>query len=185
MDQLTAFHEAGHAVVSFLLGELPDYVTIRPSPSEGMAGHTSYLGAESRAIARSVVYGSTDADRDRVTTWLVSTAAGPASQALFMRRGYRTNFLDQQSWETFDGGIDYRKASSVAGGAGDLLYVNLGDVSSEAFDLLEQPEVWTAVTNVAVDLLQFGELDYEGIRDAVLYRDAIRRQTIADRLGAR
>ncbi len=52
----------------------------------------------------------------------------------------------------------------------------------EAFDMIERPEIWSAVKHVADDLLRFGELDYEGIRDAVLYHDAIRHQTVADRL---
>jgi len=178
MDTLTAHHEAGHAVASFLLGEMPDYVTIRPEGDT--AGHMAYLSVESRAIARAAVYGSTQADRDRVTTWLVSTAAGPAAQALFMRRGSRLHFFDQQSWETFDGGGDYRRASNVTG---DLPYANLEEAAEEAFDLLEQPEVWTAVRDVAEDLLRFKELPYEGIRDAIYYRDAIRTQTVADRLS--
>jgi len=178
MDVLTAHHEAGHAVVSFLLGEMPDYVTIR---AEGdTAGHMAYLPIEARAIARAAVYGSTQADRDRVTTWLVSVAAGPAAEALKMRRGSRLHFFDQKSWETFDGGHDYRKASKITGG---LPYASLEDAVEEAFDLLEQPGVWTAVTNVAEDLLRFKELDYEGIRDAIYCRDAIRGQSVADRLG--
>jgi hypothetical protein len=39
------------------------------------------------------------------------------------------------------------------------------------------------VEHVVKDLLRFKELDYEGIRDAALYHDAIRHQTVVDRLG--
>jgi ATP-dependent Zn protease len=49
-DRLSAFHEAGHAVISLLLGELPDSASIR---AEGDSlGHTRYLSVEARAIPR-------------------------------------------------------------------------------------------------------------------------------------
>jgi hypothetical protein len=179
MDTLSAYHEAGHCVVSLLLGELPDNASIR---AEGDSlGHTSYLSVEARAIAEAAVLGSTQADRDRVMAYLIGLAAGPAAQALYMR-GTRTNFLDQMSWETFGGSKDYQQAERVTGTARGLIYVDADDVVSEAFDMLEQPEIWSAVTHVANDLLRFGELDYDGIRDAVMYHDAIRHQTVADRL---
>jgi hypothetical protein len=163
MDTLTAYHEAGHATISLLLGESPDYATIEAT--DDMAGHMAYLPVESRAIAWSSVYGKSLEDQDRVLDWLVATASGPASQALYMRRGSRVHFLDKDSWETFGGGIDFRKATNVTG---DLPYANLEDAAEQAFDLLEQPSIWASVEHVAKDLLQFRTLDFEGIRDAAL-----------------
>jgi hypothetical protein len=181
MDVLSAFHEAGHATLSLLLGELPDSASIR---IEGDSlGHTQYLPVEARAIAEAAVLGSTEADKDRVMRYLVGLAGGPAAQALYMRHGDRTNFLDQDSWATFGGVKDYQQVERVMGHARGLLYADLDDVVDEAFSTLEQSEIWSAVTHVADDLLRFGELDFEGIRDAVMYHDAIRHQTIADRLG--
>jgi hypothetical protein len=160
-DRLSAFHEAGHAVISLLLGELADSASIR---AEGDSlGHTRYLSVEARAIAEAAVRGSTQADRDRVMAYLVGTAAGPAAQALHMR-GTRIDFLDQASWETFGGSRDYQQAERVIGKARSLLVADMDDVASEAFDLLEQPGIWSAVKHVADDLLRFGELDYEGIQ---------------------
>jgi hypothetical protein len=46
-------------------------------------------------------------------------------------------------------------------------------VASEAQDLLEQPEIWSGVEQVAGDLLRYGDLDYEGIRNAVMFNDLI------------
>jgi hypothetical protein len=180
MDVLSAFHEAGHATLSLLLGELPDSASIR---IEGDSlGHTKYLPVEARAIAEAAVLGSTQADRDRVMAYVIGLAAGPAAQALYMRRGDRINFLDQYSWKTFGGSKDYRQAERVMGTARSLIDADMDDIVEEAFDTLKQPEIWSAVEHVARDLLQFGELDFEGIRDAVWYHDAIRHQTVADRL---
>jgi hypothetical protein len=170
MDALTAFHEGGHAAISLLLGEFPEEASIR---TEGDSlGHTRYLGVEARAIAEAAVLGSTKADRDRVMAFLISSAAGPAAQALKMR-GSRTIFFDQTSWETFDGGQDFAQAKRVMGAAGRLLDADLDDIVSEAFDMLEQPEVWSSVEHLAADLLRFKELDYAGIRDAVMNHDLI------------
>jgi hypothetical protein len=179
VDTLTSYHESGHAVVSFLLGEFPDEVTIEPT--DDSAGHMSYLPVESRAIAWSAVYGRTQADRDRVMTWVLSTAAGPAAQALFMRRGSRLHFYDQESWELFDGGSDYRRTSRLTARLDPV--PDLEDAVEEAFDILETPGVWAAVEFLAKDLMRFRTLDYQGIEAAIYYRDAIRGQTIADRLG--
>jgi hypothetical protein len=179
MDTLSAYHEAGHCVVSLLLGELPDSASIR---AEGDSlGHTRYLPVEARAIAEAAVLGSTQADRDRVMAYLVGLSAGPAAQAFYMR-GAPINFLDQTSWDTFGGSKDYQQADRVMGKARSLIYADMDDIISEAFDMLDQPEIWSAVTHAANDLLRFGELDYDGIRDAVMYHDAIRHQTVADRL---
>ena len=170
MNTLTSFHEAGHSAISFLLGEMPEEVTIRPEGNS--LGHTRYLSAESRAIAEAAVLGRTQGDRDRVTRFLITTASGPAAQAIFMR-GTRANFIDEKSWEIFDGADDYRKVERVLELAQRLLHVNMDAVVDEANELLEQPAIWSAVEQVAGDLLRFGELDYTGVRDAVMVNDLI------------
>jgi hypothetical protein len=181
-DVLSSFHEGAHATISFLLGSLPDVVTIR---SDGdSAGHMEYLPGEAREIAKATVLAGTGADKAVLMRFLLSAAAGPAAQALKMR-GKRVAFLDEDSWATFSGGRDYATAASVRQSAGALLTADLADIVSEAFDLLERPEIWAAVSNVAKDLERFGALDYEGIRDAVMYYDAFKTQTIVDRLNWR
>jgi hypothetical protein len=186
MDTLTSFHEAGHAAISLLLDEFPDGASIRAEElPEGLSlGHTRYLPVEARLIAEAALFGNTPADRDRVMRYLVALAAGPAAEAFHMR-GSRTIFLDQQSWETFGGAMDFRQAERVFGKARGLLDADLDDIVSEAFDMLEQPSVWSGVEHLAADLRRFGELDYEGIRDAVLNHEAIRTQSIVDRLNWR
>jgi hypothetical protein len=172
MDTLTAFHEAGHATVSLLYGEMPDTVTIRPD--DDSAGHTALLGVEARAILKAAVRGRTPEDRDRVTRYLVGVAAGPAAQAFFMRRGGRVNFDNANTWSLFGGSQDYnRLAFFVAGKARGLEDVTAEAVASEAQDLLEQPGIWSAVEQVAGDLLRYGELGYEEVRNAVYFNDLI------------
>jgi hypothetical protein len=175
MDTLSAYHEAGHATVSLLLGEMPDSasIAVEELPEGVSEGHTRYLGVEARAIAEAAVLGRTKVDRERVTRYLIATAAGPAAQALYMRRGSRASLFDQTSWDIFGGSMDYQQAERVLEKARGLLYVDLNDVVNEACSLLEQPEIWSSVERVAGDLVRFGELDYEGIRDAVMFNDLI------------
>jgi hypothetical protein len=166
MDTLSAYHEAGHATVSLLYGELPDRVTIRADGDS--AGHTALLGVEARAILKAAVRGRTAADRGRVLSYLVGLAAGPVAQSLHMRRGVRRDFIDRTSWETFGGGQDYEQLQFfVAGRARGLEDVTGDDIASEAFDMLAEPRVWAGVERVAADLLWFGEIDYALLDHAV------------------
>jgi hypothetical protein len=165
-------HESGHAAISLLYGELPERVTIRADGDS--AGHTALLGVEGRAILEAAIRGRTRKDRDRVRRYLVGVAAGPAAQAFFMRRGGRVNFDNANTWSLFGGSQDYKQLEFfVAGKARGLEDVTAEAVASEAQDLLEQPGIWSAVEQVAGDLLRYGELDYEGIRNAVMFNDLI------------
>jgi hypothetical protein len=174
MDALSSYHESGHATISFLLGEMPEEVTIRAEElPEGLSeGHTRYLGVEARAIAEAAVLGRSPADRDRVMRFLIGVGAGPVAQSYY-QRGPGASFMDEEAWSIFGGAMDYRQAVRVTEKAGKLLHVGLDDVVAEACSMLEQPEIWSAVEQVAGDLLPFGELDYEGVRNAVMFNDLI------------
>jgi hypothetical protein len=180
-EELSAFHEAGHAAISVLLGELPEEASIIEQGQSD--GHTTYLPVEARAIAEAA-FGGTDEDQARVTAYLVGLAAGPCAQALHMRQGRRLEMAEPDTWEIFDGGQDYAQLERVLQAA-SWLDVEPGDIVEEAFDLLEQPDIWSSVEHLAADLVRFKELDYVGIRDAVLNHQAIRHQTVVDRLNWR
>jgi hypothetical protein len=179
---LSSYHEAGHSVIALLLGSLPETVSIHPDDESN--GRMEYLPVEARVITESIMFGNTEADRQRVLAFLLANAAGAAALCLYMR-GNRVSLDNRNSWATFHGSQDFDRAVSLMGSAKRLLTVSLVDVADEAFDLLEQPDIWTAVEHVAKDLRQFGELDYRGIYDAVWNYDAIRTQTIVDRLNWR
>jgi hypothetical protein len=183
MDLLSSYHEAGHATVSYLLGEMPDLATIHVEGDS--LGHTQLLGVEARAIAEAAVRGNGAGDRERVMRYLVGLAAGPAAQALKMRQGRRLFFYDEGQWDLFGGSKDYELAGRVMGASGGLFpdvrqhrRTQLTDIVDEAFDLLQQRSIWSAVGYVAEDLLRFGILDFEGIRDAIEFPDAIQRRGV-------
>ncbi len=184
MDVLTAFHESGHATVSFLLGELPEEVTIRPAmlPGGESLGHTKYLSVESRAIAEAAVLGRTKADRDRVMRFLISTAGGPIAQSIY-QRGPGAGFFDEVGWGVFGGADDYGKVCRVMDKAKHLLHADLDDIRAETFGLLAQPNIWSSVEQVAGDLLRYQELNYEGVRDAVMFNDLIGVKPLATAKG--
>jgi hypothetical protein len=126
-------------VSSAFSGEFPETASIR---AEGDSlGHTAYLSVEATAIARSAVLGRTEADKDRVMRYLVGLVAGPAAQAMKMR-GTRATFIDADSWAISGGVNDCRQFERVMGTARRLISVDMEDIVSEAFDLLEEPGVW-------------------------------------------
>jgi hypothetical protein len=170
MDTLTSYHEAGHAAVGLLLDKSPEDVSIQARENDRSDGHTRF-SSEARVIIRAAEQGNADFARDRTMAGLIATAAGPAAQCLYMRG--RTSFLDEKTWDIFGGGGDFEAAEAIIGMTRGFLYADLDDVVEEAFDLLERPEVWSAVTRVADDLVRFKTLDYEGIRDAVMFGDLI------------
>jgi hypothetical protein len=170
MDTLTAYHESGHATVGLLLDKSPEDVSIQARETDRSDGHTRFL-SEAKAIIRAAGQGNVDFARDRTMAGLIATAAGPAAQCVHMRG--RISFLDERTWEIFGGGGDLEAAEAIIGMTREFLYADLNDVIEEAFDLLEQPAVWSAVTRVADDLVRFKTLDYEGVRDAALFGDLI------------
>jgi hypothetical protein len=169
VDTLTSVHEAGHSAVGLLLGKSPEDVSIQARETDPSDGHTRFL-SEARVIIRAAEQGNVDFARDRTMAGLIATASGPAAQAMHMRGG-RITFLDEKTWDIFGGGGDFEAAEAIIGMTRGFLYADLDDVVEEAFDLLGRSEVWSAVTRVADDLRRFKTLDFEGIRDAVMYGD--------------
>lgn len=162
-DRLTSIHEAGHSTLGYLLGEMPEVVSIK---TEGYSlGHVQYLGVEADAIARAAVLGRRNVDRDRVMSNLISTAAGPVAQALHMGGARSIPF----PWTTYGGMADHSQATKLMTAAGDLLRTRyLDDVVEEARDLLQVPRIWEAVERVSRELMRYKELDFKHLELVVL-----------------
>ncbi len=159
-DKLSAFHEAGHATIAYLLGEFPERVSIRRKGDS--YGHMRYLGVEADQVARAAILGTREIDRDIVMANLLAAAAGPVAQSLKMN-GVRSSPFP---WTTFGGFRDHAIATKLMGAAGDLLYTTLEDVADEASDLLKAR--WDAVERVAAELMRYKEIGFEELRAAIL-----------------
>lgn len=160
-DRLSSFHEAGHATVSYMLGELPERVSIR---TEGNSlGHVAYLQVEAEAIARAAVLGKRDVDRVTVMRNLVATAAGPVAQAKATGGVHRSFPFP---WTMHGGMGDHAQATRLMTAAGDLLHTSLDDLVDEAADLLEAR--WDAVERVAGELRRYKEIGFKELQFAVL-----------------
>jgi hypothetical protein len=161
-DRLSAYHEAGHSTLGYLLGQLPERISIRTQGDS--QGHVQYLAVEAESIARAALVGTRDIDRDRVMQNLVATAAGPVAQAKVMG-GVRSYPF---AWTRFDGMHDHAVATRLMTAAGDLLHTSLDDLANEAADLLEVPRIWAAVDRVARELMRYQELDFRHLQLVVL-----------------
>lgn len=163
LDSLSAHHESGHAVISFLLGEMPETVTIQPDATSD--GHVEYLGVLARSLIRSAATGTSKWDQKRIEANLVVRAAGPMAQALHMRRGSPTTFIDRDSWATFDGAQDYDVAESLRENTRKRLPVyTLDHAAEQAHELLRRRDTWESVQRVAKVLVRFRSLGYDDLR---------------------
>jgi hypothetical protein len=167
LDNLVAHHEAGHATISYLLGEMPETVTIRPDDTSD--GHTAYLPGRARSLIRSAATGTRKLDQKYIEANLVVRAAGPMAQAVFMRRGSPVTFIDRDSWATFDGRQDYDVADYLREQTRQRLPVfSLEDAAEQAHALLRRRDTWQSVQRVARELMRYQEIDYKLLQFAVL-----------------
>jgi hypothetical protein len=163
VDTLISYHEAGHCTISYLLGEMPEKVTIRPDETSG--GHTEYLPVLARSLIRSAATGTRKLDAKYIEANMIVRAAGPAAQARFMRRGSPITFIDKGSWETFGGGTDYEVAEYLRESTRKRLPVfSLEDAAEQAHELLRRRDTWESVQRVAKELIRFKELGYDDLK---------------------
>ena len=163
LDNLIGFHESGHSVISYLLGEMPETVTIRPDDTS--EGHTAYLPVLARSLIRSAATGTSKLDQKLIEANLIVRAAGPMAQALHMRGGPPVTFIDKGSWETFDGRTDYEVAQKLRESTRKRLPVfSLDHAAEQAHELLRRRETWESVKRVAAELVRFRELTYDDLK---------------------
>ena len=161
-DTLSAFHESGHATISFLLGEMPETVTIRPDDTSN--GHTGLLPVMARSLVHAAATGTRKRDQKRIEAHLIVIAAGPMAQALHMR-GAPVTFLDWRSWETFGGANDYAVAKELRGSTqGRLPVFTLDHAAEQAGALLRRRDTWESVARIAAELIRFKELSYDDLK---------------------
>jgi ATP-dependent Zn protease len=146
--EVTAYHEAGHAVVGACFGYLPETITITPNADTlGFTGGTPLMLFLTRSDEKAV-----GLDRARIEYLVVSVTAGIIAEKMVTRR------------------VDHKKASGDYKRAFELLEQYLVDDLDElvqrfkllancARDILEC--IWPAVAQVAEALIEHETLNSE------------------------
>ena len=161
--QVTAYHEAGHAVVAHVLHRGLASITIVPDEDEDTLGLCQYL--RSRINWEGADWAPTTRQRSYLERAILTVLAGAeAEHALTGRRGH------------LGASHDYTQAVDCAlialGGDAEEASLFLGWMAYRARKLLQQPQNWHAVEALSRELMVHRTLS--GRRTRAIIRQAIR-----------
>lgn len=148
-DEVTAWHEAGHAVVATILGGEVDTVSIE-SEDDFTAGDTRVLWRVGDA-------------HEQATNDIQAALAGPVTEMVFLGEYdfLRIKAEHQVDWEVVAESIRRMRLSPQRGA--DLL----NKLSAELYRVIRTDHVWSAIADVAERLQIDGTIDGETVRDQV------------------
>lgn len=154
MSELTAYHEAGHALVALLLGGEVRLVTIEPDHDDGPAryGDTQVLWRRSR-----------DRDKQFAAKAVQVCLAGPVAEMIYSGDPFHPGLVPE--WAG-----DWRDAWEAAA----LLHVDerqrlafLERTCGELNRLLRGENIWAALADLADNLLAHETLEWEQVEEIV------------------
>jgi ATP-dependent Zn protease len=154
MPELTAYHEAGHALMAYLLGGKVRQVTIEPDNDDGprRSGDTQIHWRRSSLDEREFA-------RISVQVCL----AGPVAEMIYSGEPYHPAFVAE--WAA-----DWRGAFEAAA----LLHLDerkrtkfLEEVARQLYRRLEEEETWMALAALADSLLAHETLEQEQVEEVL------------------
>ena len=148
MDEITAWHEAGHAVVAVMLGGVIDEVSVELPDTEA-------------AGATGVFWASASDARSQCINDIHVALAGPIAEMIFIG-DYDYLRIKQEhavDWEVVAASVQRMGMSPVAA------QKFLSSVATELYERLRQDEVWSAVADVAERLELDGTIDGNTVND--------------------
>jgi hypothetical protein len=148
MDEITAWHEAGHAVVAVMLGGVVDSVSVELPDAES-AGVTS------------VFWGNKSDARTQCINDIHVALAGPIAEMIFVG-DYDYLRIKQEhavDWDVVAAAVARMKIDAVAA---EKLLTN---IATGLYHRLRDEIVWSAVADVAERLELDGTIDGETVND--------------------
>ena len=153
-SEITAWHEAGHAMMAILQGGYLERVTLEPPFDDGPARYgdtvTRWSGMSSAELALAEIHVS---------------LAGPVVEMIYT--GDRVAIATVPEWQA-----DWQRAAlNAAAGSRDAVSAEklLRQSVSAIFRLFEDRNQWAAVSAIADDLLAFETLEHEQVAETVAF----------------
>lgn len=154
MSELTAYHEAGHAVVAHMLGGVVSRVTIEPENDDGPErfGDTEVRWPRSRM-----------SNTEHAQRLVQVCLAGPVAEMIFSGDPYHPGLVAE--WAA-----DWQAAWIAAA----LLHANdqprlkyLEQTSIQHYHHIKRDDIWSVLASVADNLLAYETLDHEQFAEIV------------------
>ena len=154
MSELTAYHEAGHALMAMLLGGEVQLVTIEPDRDDGpeRSGDTQVLWPRSRASEKAFA-------KIAIQVCL----AGPVAEMIYSGEPYHPGHVAE--WAG-----DWQEAWTAAA----ALHADerrrlafLEQVSVDLYHRLKHDDLWSPLAALADNLLAHDTLDWEQVEEIV------------------
>ena len=141
MNEITAMHEAGHAVVAVLLGGVVESVTIEV-PDQLAAGATGVVWQETSA-------------RDQCINDMRVALAGPIAEMVFLGEYDHLRIKQEHvvDWEIVSNAL---KRLTLSDREAEKLVTS---VANELYHRIGETEVWAAINDVAERLTLDGTID--------------------------
>ena len=154
MPELTAYHEAGHALMAVLLGGKVKHVTIEPDDDDGPARH-----GDTQVLWRR----SGISDKEFAKMAVQVSLAGPVAEMIYSGDPYHPGLVAE--WAA-----DWREAWKVAVPlhADERQRLDyLERVSIQLYHRLKEDELWAALAALADNLLAHETLEGEQVEEIV------------------
>jgi ATP-dependent Zn protease len=152
--EITAWHEAGHAMMAILQGGHLERVTLEPPFDDGPARYGD-----------TVTRWSGMSEAELTLAEIQVSLAGPVVEMIYT--GDRVSIASVPEWQA-----DWHRATlNATAGSRDAAAADrlLRESVRAIFDLFEDSNQWAAVSAIADDLLAFETLEHEQVADTIAF----------------
>ncbi len=151
IEELTAYHESGHAVMAFLCGGLIERVSLEPPNDDGPKRYGETL---TRWQGKS--------DLDAAISEIKVSLAGPISEMIYSGDHQRISSVPE--WA-----VDWQHALSrtLSVFGAEKTPAQLALIQKELVDFFERDQIWAAVAGVADELLAHETIEHEMVQEVV------------------
>ena len=154
VETLTAYHEAGHAVMSILMGGHVDRVSIDPPNDEGP-----------NRYGETIIAWPPISDSQRGACEICVSLAGPIAESLYAGCNRRIETVAE--WQTdWDTAIQIASQISASKSAVNKL---LDECEIKIRHLFDQANSWAAVAAIADELLAHETIEHSQVAEAVAF----------------